>query len=103
MAVMPKMFLIWSITSRLPAPNVKPTITEWEMKRVRSPSLNRQMPSWMQPIMKLMRTTAASRSSGGVIAATALSTAIEIALVGPLMSCREESNNAPIAVMTIAV
>ena len=32
-----------------------------------------------------------------------LSTAIEIALVGPLISCRDESNRAPTAVMTIAV
>ncbi len=35
--------------------------------------------------------------------AMALSTAIEIALVGPLMSCREESKTAPTAVITIAV
>ena len=35
--------------------------------------------------------------------ATALSTAIEIALVGPLMSCRDESKIAPTAVMTMAV
>ncbi len=33
----------------------------------------------------------------------ALSSAIEIALVGPLMSWRDESNSAPTAVMTIAV
>jgi hypothetical protein len=33
----------------------------------------------------------------------ALSSAIEIALVGPLMSWREESSSAPTAVATIAV
>ena len=33
----------------------------------------------------------------------ALSTAIEIALVGPLISCFDESNSAPTAVITIAV
>jgi hypothetical protein len=32
-----------------------------------------------------------------------LRTAIEIALVGPLMSCLDESNSAPTAVMMIAV
>ena len=33
----------------------------------------------------------------------ALNTAIEMALVGPLMSCRDESNSAPTPVMTMAV
>ena len=33
----------------------------------------------------------------------ALNIAIEMAFVGPLMSCREESNKAPTAVMTMAV
>jgi hypothetical protein len=45
------------------------------------------------------------RSSGdsSPSAPIALSTAMEIALVGPLMSCFEESNSAPTAVMMMAV
>ena len=60
------------------------------------------MPTWSSPTRKASRMAAGRRSSGGMIA-TALSTAIEMALVGPLMSCREESNIAPTAVMTMAV
>ena len=50
----------------------------------------------------------ASRITAGIRSASlkptrALSTAIEIALVGPLMSCFDESSSAPTAVITIAV
>mgnify|MGYP003346855676 CR=1 FL=1 len=38
-----------------------------------------------------------------VLGAIADSTAIEVALVGPLTSCRDESNSAAAAVITIAV
>jgi hypothetical protein len=84
------------------APAVKPTITEWEMYRVRSPRCSRLMLIWIAPTRKAIRMAARILSSWGK-APMALSRAIEIALVGPLMSCRDESNSAPIAVMTIAV
>ena len=103
MAFMPKRFFIWSITSRLPAPSVKPTITECETKRVRSPSLSSVIPSCIRPISRVRLMMAARRASGASMAATTLSTAIEMALVGPLISWREESKSAPIAVITIAV
>ena len=62
------------------------------------------MPSWIAPTRNASRTAAWTRL---VLAARstpmALSSAIEIALVGPLMSWRDESNSAPTAVITIAV
>ena len=50
-----------------------------------------------------MSTAAWMRSSWEAIPPMAESSAIEIALVGPLMSCREESSTAPTAVITMAV
>ena len=47
--------------------------------------------------------TAACTFASGSTCAITLSTAIEIALVGPLMSWRDESKSAPTAVITIAV
>ena len=50
-----------------------------------------------------MITATWTRSAGPAIPPTTLKRAIEMALVGPLISWRDESNSAPIAVMTIAV
>ena len=61
------------------------------------------MPSWIVPTMQASRTAAWTFSSCPSTEAITLSTAIEIALVGPLMSCLDESNTAPTAVITIAV
>ena len=60
------------------------------------------MPSWMAPTRNASR-IAASIFWSTAIGASAERTAIEIALVGPLMSCRDESKTAPTAVITIAV
>ena len=61
------------------------------------------MPSWIVPTMQAIRTAAWIFASCPSTAPTTLSRAIEITLVGPLMSCREESSTAPTAVITIAV
>ena len=61
------------------------------------------MPSWIVPTMQAIRTAAWIFASGPSTPPTTLSRAMEIALVGPLMSCREESSTAPTAVITIAV
>ena len=61
------------------------------------------MTSWMIPTMNASNTAAWTFSSTlGTILMT-LRTAIEIALVGPLMSCLDEAKSAPTAVMMIAV
>ena len=61
------------------------------------------MPSWIAPTMNASRIAACDLRVGLRPRAITLSTAIEIALVGPLMSCRDESKSAPTAVITIAV
>ena len=61
------------------------------------------MLSWTAPTRKAIRTAAWILSSCAEIDPMALSRAIEIALVGPLMSWREESRTAPIVVITTAV
>jgi hypothetical protein len=61
------------------------------------------MVSWIAPIRKASRIADSTSSAGLAAAPTAPSSAIEIALVGPLMSWRDESKSAPIAVITIAV
>ena len=61
------------------------------------------MPSWIVPTSRAMSTAAWTRSSCGAMLPTALRRAIEMALVGPLMSWREESSSAPTAVITMAV
>ncbi len=61
------------------------------------------MASWIEPTRKATRIAAWMRSSWLPNEPMALSKAIEIALVGPLMSWREESRTAPTAVITIAV
>ncbi len=61
------------------------------------------MTSWITPTMNASSTTAWIFSSTSGMKLATLRTAIEIALVGPLMSCRDESNSAPTAVMMIAV
>ena len=61
------------------------------------------MPSWIEPTRNASRTAAWTFWSSGAIEPIALSSAIEIALVGPLMSWRDESKSAPTAVITIAV
>jgi hypothetical protein len=60
------------------------------------------MPSWIRPTRKANSTTAGMRSPSGV-SARALSSAMEMALVRPLISCREKSSRAPTAVITTAV
>ena len=60
------------------------------------------MPSWMAPTRKASSTAAGTRSPSGTTA-RALSRAMEMALVGPLTSSRDESSRAPTAVMTMAV
>src|SRR5689334_4332143 len=44
-----------------------------------------------------------TRASGSLIAPTAEKSAIEMALVGPLTSCRDDAKSAPTIVITIAV
>ena len=61
------------------------------------------MPSWIAPTSSASSIAACTRSPGAAIPPIALSSAIEMALVGPLMSWRDESSSAPIAVITIAV
>jgi hypothetical protein len=56
----------------------------------------------MMPIKRAIRIAASTRFSGGV-RLSALSIAIEMALVGPLISCLDESSRAPTPVMTMAV
>ncbi len=60
------------------------------------------MPLWMPP-MSNARTIAMGNFSSAGTNARALKSAMEMALVGPLMSCREESKRAPTAVITMAV
>ena len=60
------------------------------------------MASWTSPTSRATRTAAATLSSAAT-SARALNVAMEVAFVGPLISCFEESNNAPMAVMTMAV
>ena len=60
------------------------------------------MPVWMRPTISARRIAPLSRSASGTTR-RAESTAIEIALVGPLISCLDESKRAPTAVTTIAV
>ncbi len=60
------------------------------------------MASWIDPTRKAIRIAASTFRPSGTIA-IALSNAIEMALVGPLISWREESKTAPTAVITIAV
>ena len=57
----------------------------------RSPSRNNVIAVWMMPIRNAIRKTAAIRSCSGT-KATAPASAMQIALVGPLMSWRDESN-----------
>jgi hypothetical protein len=60
------------------------------------------MPVWMTPTSRASSTAVSTRRAAGTVA-RALSRAMEMALVGPLISCREESNRAPTAVITMAV
>jgi len=60
------------------------------------------MPSCTAPTISASPIAASTLPSGATGAIT-LSTAIEMALVGPLISWRDESKTAPTAVMTIAV
>ena len=56
----------------------------------------------IMPIIIANKTATSTRSASGTIA-SALNTAMEIAFVGPLISCFEESKSAPTAVITMAV
>jgi hypothetical protein len=73
------------------------------MNFVRSPSFSSAIDNWMRPISSAITTAAWIFCSGVTIIAVALRNAIEIAFVGPLMSCFDESKSAPTAVITTAV
>ena len=86
----------------MPAPTVKPTMTLCETYLVKSPRRSSAIPSCTTPARKESNTVAETRSPSGTTA-RALSSAMERTLVGPLMSCRDESKRAPTAVITMAV
>ena len=82
---------------------MKPSTTDSEMYRVRSPSLKTAIRIWMTPTITASRKVASTAS--GLSAprkAKALKITREMALVGPLIRCDEEPKIEAIAVTTMA-
>src|SRR3984957_4049550 len=85
------------------AANRKPRMTDSEIYRVRSPSLNTAMRIWNTPTRTPSRNSASNKTVrfSGSMNASELNTSSEIALVGPLTRCEDDPNTEATKVTTI--
>ena len=82
----------------------KPRITDSEMYRVRSPSLNTAIKIWKVPTRTPSRNSASNRTVrfSGSMNANELNTSSDMALVGPLTRCDDDWKIDATKVTTIA-
>ena len=82
---------------------MKPMTTDSEMYRVRSPRRNTATRIWIPPAITAKRNMASTASWGlAATKAKALKVTREMALVGPLIKCADDSKIEATAVTTIA-
>ena len=101
---MPRALSTWDSATRLAAPAMNPTITEWETKSTSAPRRATPSASWKMPTRKV-RVIAAwihCPVPGSNAPDRAPNTSADMAVVGPEMTCQDEPNRAATTGVIIA-